>query len=37
VTAVEIPETGESAEMISGDEEDAADRIVEILREAGVA
>jgi electron transfer flavoprotein beta subunit len=37
VTAVEIPETGEGAEMIAGDEEAAADRIVEILREAGVA
>lgn len=36
VTAVEIPETGEGAEMISGDEESAAERIVEIFRDAGV-
>ena len=36
VTAVEIPETGEGAEMISGDEEAAAERILEILGEAGV-
>ena len=31
-----IPEAGAGAEMISGDEEAAADRIVEILQEAGV-
>ena len=37
VTQIRIPEAGEGAEMIAGDEEAAADRIVEILREAGAA
>jgi len=36
VTAVRIPEAGEGAAMIEGDEEAAADRIVEILAAAGV-
>ena len=36
ITAVRIPESGEGAEMIEGDEEAAADRIVELLSAAGV-
>jgi electron transfer flavoprotein beta subunit len=36
VTAVRIPETGEGAEMIEGDEEAAADKILELLSAAGV-
>ena len=37
VTEMRIPEAGEGAEMIEGDEAAAADAIVEILRRAGVA
>jgi electron transfer flavoprotein beta subunit len=37
VRAMRIPDTGEGAEMIEGDEEVAAERIIEILRHAGVA
>ncbi len=36
VVEMRIPEAGEGAEMIEGDEEAAAERIVEILRAAGV-
>ncbi|GMQ84967.1 MAG: electron transfer flavoprotein subunit beta/FixA family protein [Acidimicrobiia bacterium] len=36
ITAVRIPETGAGAEMIDGDEEAAADRIIELLAAAGV-
>ncbi len=36
VTAMRIPETGAGAEMISGDEEAAADKIVELLQAAGI-
>jgi electron transfer flavoprotein beta subunit len=36
ITAVRIPESGEGAEMIEGDEEAAADKIVELLTAAGV-
>ena len=36
ITAVRIPESGEGAEMIEGDEEAAADKIVELLVAAGV-
>jgi hypothetical protein len=34
VTAMRIPETAEGAEMISGDEMAAADRIAELIRQA---
>lgn len=37
VTEMHIPEAGEGAEMIEGDEEAAAEAIVEILRRVGVA
>jgi electron transfer flavoprotein beta subunit len=36
VVSVRVPETGEGAEMIGGDEEAAAEKIVEIIRAAGV-
>jgi len=36
VTRMRIPEAGAGAEMIAGDEEAAAERIVEILRQVGV-
>ncbi len=36
VTAMRVPEVGDGAEMIDGDEEAAADRIHEILTSAGV-
>ncbi|MEE8376449.1 MAG: electron transfer flavoprotein subunit beta/FixA family protein [Acidimicrobiia bacterium] len=36
IVSLRIPETGEGAEMIEGDEEAAADKIVEIIRGAGV-
>jgi electron transfer flavoprotein beta subunit len=36
IVSVRIPETGEGAEMIEGDEEVAATKIVEIIRGAGV-
>lgn len=36
VVSVRVPETGEGAEMIEGDEETAAEKIVEIIRGAGV-
>lgn len=36
VVAVRVPETGEGAEMIGGDETEAAARIIEIIRGAGV-
>ena len=36
VVSVRVPETGEGAEMIEGDEEAAAEKIVEIIRAAGV-
>lgn len=35
LVSVKIPESGEGAEMIGGDEEAAADRIMEIIRGAG--
>lgn len=36
VVSVSVPEAGEGAEMIEGDEEAAAERIVELIRAAGV-
>ena len=36
ITEMRIPESGEGAEMIQGDEESAADKIVELLSAAGV-
>ncbi len=36
ITAMRIPETGAGAEMIEGDEEAAAERIVALLKQAGV-
>ncbi len=36
ITAMRIPESGAGAEMISGDEEAAADRIVQLLQAAGI-
>jgi electron transfer flavoprotein beta subunit len=36
IVSVRIPETGEGAEMIEGDEEAAATKIIEIIRGAGV-
>ncbi len=36
ITAVRLPETGGGAEMITGDESEAAERIIEIIRGAGV-
>lgn len=36
VLSVGIPVTGEGAEMIDGDESDAADRIIDLIRSAGV-
>ncbi len=36
VTAMRIPETGAGAEMIEGDETEAAEKILEIIRAAGV-
>ncbi|MDH3499678.1 MAG: electron transfer flavoprotein subunit beta/FixA family protein [Acidimicrobiia bacterium] len=36
ITAVRIPETGAAAEMISGDETAAAEKILELLKTAGV-
>lgn len=36
LVSVRVPETGEGAEMIEGDEEEAAARIIEIIRGAGV-
>lgn len=36
ITAMRLPETGEGADMIEGDEEAAADKIVELLAAAGV-
>ena len=37
ITAVRIPETGEGAELIVGDEGTAADKIIELIRAAGVS
>lgn len=36
LVSVRVPETGEGAEMIEGDEQEAAARIIEIIRGAGV-
>lgn len=36
LVAVRVPESGEGAEMIDGDETEAAERIIEIMRGAGV-
>jgi electron transfer flavoprotein beta subunit len=36
ITEMRVPESGEHAEMIGGDEIAAAERIVEIIRQAGV-
>lgn len=36
IDAVRIPDSGEGAEMISGDETEAAERILEIMKAAGV-
>lgn len=36
LVAVRLPESGEAAEMIDGDETEAAERIIEIIRGAGV-
>ena len=36
ITAMRIPESGEGAELIEGDEEAAADKIIELLSAAGV-
>jgi hypothetical protein len=36
IVSLRIPETGEGAEMIEGDEEAAATKIIEIIRGASV-
>ncbi len=36
ITDMRLPEAGEGAEMIDGDEEAAADKVLEILQAAGV-